>query len=255
MLSFSVEGLSAREELLFKSFVRLLNHRTRHAWLYTARPMQFQADFKVDLRVVPDETDHGLIPPEQCLLTLGTLHHIRNAYLRLPLRPEELEVALNRQGDQIISSRAAGVPPFDAAPAAPQPARQAQQAQPVEAVQPMHPLQPVVAETAPADAGEAMRLLRWPPASLLRSAGHMRMATIMTGQRLTLAALQQRSGQPAPVCAAFVDDLRRAGCLETLPTTTPALRMTEKMNPAPKALPGLLARIRSRFGFQTGGPA
>lgn len=234
VLSFSVEGLSAREELLLKSFVRLLGHRTKHIWLYNARPMHLGTNFKVDLRVVPDGIDTLSIPQAQHVLTLGTVHRQRDAYLCLPLHAEELEAALNRQGHLIVSLRTALKPSALPDPIVPHPRAS------TNALTPSH---------------EAVRLLRWPPASLLHSTGRMRLATLMTGPPMTLAVLQQRSGQPAQVCADFVDDLRRAGYIGSPPTEASPARPLEKANTAPKVQPGLLARIRLRFGFQTGGRA
>lgn len=234
VLSFSVEGLSAREELLLKSFVRLLSHRTQHSWLYNARPMDPGTNFKVDLRVVPDGIDTLLIPQTQHVLTLGTVHRQRDDYVRLPLHADELEAALNRQGKLIVSLRTALTPSAPPAPTLTHPRASAN-----------------VLTPAP----EAVRLLRWPPASMLHAAGRLRLATLMTGPPVTLAVLQQRSGQPAQVCADFVDDLRRAGYIGSPPTGASPARPLEKANTAPKVQPGLLARIRLRFGFQAGGRA
>lgn len=230
VLSFSVEGLTAREELLFKSYVRLLDHRSVHGWLYSAQPMHLRADFKVDLRVVTDGLDITLIPQAQQLLTLGTIDRKRDAYLCLPLRANELEEAMNRQGALILSSRAALTPPGSTEPTG-------------------------TSAHVYINLNETVRLLRWPPASLLGSPGRMRLATLMTGQPLTLAALQQRSGQPTQSCVEFVSDLKQAGCLGSLPSTAPAQRPIAKPGAAPVVQPGLLARIRSRLGLQTGGRA
>jgi hypothetical protein len=229
VLSFSVEGLSVREELLLKSFVRLLSHRTRHIWLYRAQPTDIQTDFKVDLRVVPDGIDALSIPPAQHVLTLGTLHRQRDAYVCLPLHADELEAALNRQGKLIVSLRAA--------------------------FKPSPPPDPMVAHprfstNVLSPSHEAVRLVRWPPASLLGSAARMRLTTLMTGPPLTLAMLQQRSGLAAQVCAEFVDELRRAGYIHSPPATLPTARAPEKAGIAPKVQSGLLARIRSRLGLQ-----
>ena len=49
-LTFCVEGLPAREELLFKSFVRLLDHLTQQHWSYQP-PAAHQ---RIDLLVVAD---------------------------------------------------------------------------------------------------------------------------------------------------------------------------------------------------------
>jgi len=233
-MSFSVEGLSAREELLLKSFVRLLSHRTRHTWLYIARPTTLQADFKVDLWIVSDDIAPLLKPQFKQFLTLGTVRRQGDEHLRLPLHAEELETKLNLKGNLITASRAVLKPSTRSDPSGSN-------------------------STVHSDSTflphQTMHLSRWPPTTLLRSTARIRLATLLTRQPLTLAALQMRSGQSGPVCAEFVEDLRRAGYIEMPQTAAPAPRPLEKVNAAPKVQPGLLARIRSRFGFQKGGRA
>ena len=99
--SYSLEGLPDREGLIFKSMVRLLSQRTRHAWVYVPHSTQ--------LRVVAE----GLSPAgfkalAQQVLTVGTAHAKRASYLQLPLYPEELEEELNRLGELISPPTQAG---------------------------------------------------------------------------------------------------------------------------------------------------
>ena len=46
-LTFSVEGLAAREELLFKGYVRLLDHLTEHQWQYREASVLHRVDLLV----------------------------------------------------------------------------------------------------------------------------------------------------------------------------------------------------------------
>ena len=234
VMSFSVEGLSAREELLLKSFVRLLSHCTIHTWLYIPRPTTLQAEFKVDLRIVSDNIILLLRPQFQQFLTLGTVLRQGDEYLRLPLHAEELEKKLNLKGNLITASRTVL-----------NPSTRSDSSGSNSKVRPDLTILPY----------QTMHLLRWPPTTLLGSTARIRLATLLIRQPLTLTALEMRSGLPGPVCAEFVGDLKRAGFIEMVSTTSPPARPPEKLTAAPKVQPGLLARIRLRFGFQKSGRA
>ena len=234
VMSFSVEGLSAREELLFKSFMRLLSHRTMHTWLYMARPTTLQAEFKVDLRIVSDNTVSLLRPQFQQFLTLGTVLRQGDEYLRLPLHAEELEKKLNLKGNLIMASRTALKPST----------RSDSSGSNLK-----------VYSDLTVFPYQTMHLLRWPPTTLLGSTARIRLATLLTRQPLTLTALEMRSGLPGPVCAEFVGDLKRAGFIEMSSTAALPARPPEKLTTVEKVHPGLLARIRLRLGFQKGGRA
>ncbi len=103
VMTFSVEGLAAREELLVKSFVRLLKHRTIHDWFYQAQP--------ADLRMVADgvlsKNLAVLSGEQQQALVLGATPSQRPNYLCLPLRADELLAELNRLGGLIAAARPA----------------------------------------------------------------------------------------------------------------------------------------------------
>ena len=86
LLSFSIEGLPARDELLFKSLVRLLDHRTQQHWAWQVE--------HADLRVVGDravalsaEAVDAPSPPVP-LLTVGDTPPPRGPFLRLPLHAD-----------------------------------------------------------------------------------------------------------------------------------------------------------------------
>ncbi len=236
VLSYSVEGLSSREELLFKSLVRMLNHCTEQIWNYDPH----SADLLVQAK-------GSSVPPAmsqtvQQVLTVCAYGEEAECCVTLPLHFNQLEKQLNRLGTLLLEARA----------------------------QASTPEQP---------ASQVLVLRRWPQLALLTAPGRMQLATLLTGQPLTLAALQQRSGQPLANCMAFVAELRLADLLAPanadLPASTqPAdLRLPEQpvlqMPPVvpvvtPIAVsasllprktlsaavqPGLLARIRSRLGL------
>lgn len=84
-LSFSVDQRHPREELLFKSLVRALDHRTQHRWSCVER--------EGDLRVTGAPAGPGTMG--------GPVLHIGECGLHalaLPLHAQQLETMLNRLG-------------------------------------------------------------------------------------------------------------------------------------------------------------
>ena len=102
-LVFCVDKLAARDATLFKSFVRLLDHRTQQKWVCGQQG--------VDLHVVPEGTtaprDEG--KPASAVLTVGTSPRYLDHYLSLPIRADELETELNQLGALIGVQRPAPV--------------------------------------------------------------------------------------------------------------------------------------------------
>ncbi|HEX7864856.1 MAG TPA: hypothetical protein VF555_07890 [Variovorax sp.] len=236
LLSFSVEGLPARDELLFKSLVRLLDHRTHQHWAWQVED--------ADLRVVgdrlpapPDEAADRPVP----LLTIGETPPPRGSFLRLPLHADALEGMLNRLGAVVIHARELGL----------------------------------AASRERAERGEEYRLLRWPSIALLDTTMRMKLATLLASRPASLHALQQRSGASAQECADFIAALERAGLVAGSGhggTGFASSRAPESIWPdsqvssgteAPRdaavtregVQPGLLARIRSRLSLLSGSRA
>lgn len=223
-LSFSLHSLPAREELIFKSIVRLLSHKTHQLWLYCP----YYGDVRADLLVVAEgsvprtsTSHHGAL---QRVLTLGASGRSRDFYLRLPLRADELEAELNRLGGLIQVPVAAS--------------------------------SQTAALAQPKELDIAFRLLRWPPVALLATRERMRLATLMTGRAVTVSSLQKLSGASFQTCSEFVDELRRAGLMQDL-TSQPALEQEVVTPTVSKPVPAgaggqssLLARIRQRLGIQ-----
>ncbi|MGJ7570128.1 hypothetical protein ACSFBX_06320 [Variovorax sp. RB2P76] len=227
LLSFSVEGLPPREELLFKSLVRLLDHRTHQHWAWRAD----QADLRVVGQDAPADPNAPLhaVP----VLAVGQADAPRSGhFLALPLHAEALERTLNQLGAMVVHARELGL---------------------------------AAADTAPAD-DEEFRLLRWPPVALLETPQRIRLATLMTGQPTSLGVLRQRSGLAAQDCLAFIADLRRSGLLANVREAVQvpqAAQVAQHPSDAPQPAaaapatppardpvqPGLLARIRIRLGL------
>jgi hypothetical protein len=225
-LSFTLQGLPYREELLFKFLVRLLDHRTHQSWLHYP-----EADVhKADVVVVAEGSK---LPPDFCghysaqrVLTLGSAGASRDGFLCRPLLADPLEAELNRVGMLVLSSRQSGE---------------------------------VSSQAAAMGSEFPVRLSRWPTASLVGTRDRMRLATLLTSQPMTLTTLQQRSGLDATVCVLFVTDLEKAGYLSTRaplaasPQETMACRhgaARDSAHAERSNRPGLISRIRTRLGIQ-----
>lgn len=242
---FSIEGLAPRDELLFKSLVRLLNHRTLHGWFYTPE----QGTKPVDLRVVSDHLASSINPSPtpyfQGVLTLSAVERLQPGVLMLPVRADLLELQLNRLGQLIETTRREHLAGAIATNPASVP------------VTPLYPLSAAVTTSSE----RPFSLSRWPSAGLLNSPAKLRMATILVGKSITLAELSRRTGQSLPLCSAFLDDLQRANLLTDgialhgiRPTGAGANSRTDAVPPAhtlstPPVSRGLLSRIRSRLGL------
>lgn len=225
-LTFSLDGLSAREELLVKSFVRILSHRTLQSWAYCPSPFGQLDGFRADVQIISEDKLPSDVRSEtigqKSILVLGHVNRRLPGFLCLPLNAIELEGELNRLGQQILS---VGKPP----------------------VLPSYAIQQT---TGLNDTSEVavIRLLRWPPTHLLNSKVRIKLATLMTGKAMTLLTLEKRSGQSEQVCREFLLDLQRAGLLSGL-RQSPAPQPTTRPKNTPPSQLGLLARIRNRLGL------
>lgn len=222
-LGFAFEGLSGRDETLFKAIVRLLDHRTQQRWVH--RPGSpdvcvvgdsgFGPDAVADAEVVAPNID----APPPLRLTISATPHGEHC-LRLPIRADALEAELNSLGVERV--RTCGM------------------------------------TLSPMSSGNAVQLRRWPPAYLLGTAERVRLATLMLSKPVTLAWVQQRAGTSSTVCAQFFAELHDAGLLsgsQTPADVVPVEVRADAVAPAvrPAAAPvvptGLFALIRSRLGL------
>jgi hypothetical protein len=95
-LTFSFEGVGDKEQTLFKSFVRLLTHRTHQRWSHQPRGG--------DLLVVADGHAAAAAPAAPTLV-LGTVPARRSHYLCLPIHADDLETMLNVLGGLVVARR------------------------------------------------------------------------------------------------------------------------------------------------------
>ena len=222
-LSFSINGLTSREDLLFRSYMRVVAQETLQNWLYKPFAYDQLGNFKVDLQVVtedklPRELLTEITSPQT--MVISHIERRKLGFICLPIDPKKLENELNRQGILLTSARTRTI------------------------------ASGCVSTTKADYSHESVRLLRWPPPRLLGSAQRIQLATLMAGQAVTLAVLQKRSQQPAQTCLDFVLELQKAGFLYRCIDSRP-----KPITGASKKLPlplGLLARIRNRLGLQTG---
>ncbi|RZL63856.1 MAG: hypothetical protein EOP81_10815 [Variovorax sp.] len=103
-LGFALEGMSGREEFLFKSIVRLLDHRTVQHWVY--QPVA------PDLRVIGEGADHPARAESPLKLTLSAAPQQRPHCLAFPLRADALEAELNLLGAEHIQAQRDIDPPM-----------------------------------------------------------------------------------------------------------------------------------------------
>ncbi|GER15109.1 hypothetical protein [Variovorax boronicumulans] len=224
LLSYSVEGLPHREEVLLKSLIRLLDHRTHQNWSWKAE--------QADLRVVGDQVALAAASPQPAVPTLTVAHADpqRGPFLALPLHTDALEVVLNRLGAMVVHARGLGLATTE----------------------------------VPIGEHEEFRMLRWPPAAVLEAPIRLRLATLMSNRPASVLSLQQRSPATRQECADFLADLHRAGLLERaappgalVAASAPDSVFPDSRFPAPArdtVQPGLLARIRNRLGLLPSGP-
>ena len=230
--SFTLRQVTPRDELVFKSAVRVLQGKTCHQWLYTDDRQT--ADLVVLGDCLPDRA-----PRMEDLIACNTLRissTVREGFegLSLPLRIDDVLVQLDKAGRQIANHEAARKPVSKTALAPPARAGQ-------------HDRTPTNIPVA---------LTRWPEVALLqRDVRYLKLAAILTGQPVSIAELAARTQFPIQLCRGFVDALRVCQLVRVLddqrelkmPMQTPA--DSHKPESAP---PGLIARIRSRLGIFTG---
>jgi len=214
-LSFTLRGFSERDTLLFRSFVSIISHRSSYRWVWQ-EPSRGPG---VDLLVLRDgvvaqthdatSTAAATVLARQVLLAAPGGDAGRDV-LSLPLRAEAILAHFERLGHVLT-----GV-------------QESAWAQREALLQSLHQAR--------------LQLLRWPPAQLLTTSDHTRMATLLTVQPATLAALCRHSGVALDTGAAFIEQLHAEGLLQLL----------HAKPPPPAAAPakgGLLASIRRRLGI------
>lgn len=233
---FSVRQLAARDELLLKSLIRLLSHRTQKRWVYCS-------DGPVDVVILGDHLYESFADPVESgpaalgiaqkspaplTLAIGHAQQAQSYFLNLPLHANALEQMLNQIGRAIPAAMA-----------------------PVASV----------ATGVHFSAGDTFRLLRWPPTALLPTVQHRKLATLLSGKSQLLEAVVERSGLQRRECEIFLQGLQRLQLLEitSLPAASKAFQNSKPQEALAagespvhwRASLGLVARIRNRLGLSS----
>ena len=100
--SFAIEHMTARDEILVKSFIEIIRHNLTHQWVYVAG--------QADLRLYGDQgntldVDTLQIDASQAALILAHKPHLHLPTVRLPVNAHHLKQELNRLGDALLGAR------------------------------------------------------------------------------------------------------------------------------------------------------
>jgi hypothetical protein len=244
-LKFGTEGLPAREELLLKSLIRILDYRTLHQWSYDPESADLWL-LAEGSRAPPASANSGK--------PFKVLHVSANAassidFLVRPLRSDQVEVELNRVGRLITAARSAAATLL-AQPAASAPTLRSALAL-APAANPSHLNAPAIG-SAFVSGVESFQLIRWPSIHLLGNTQRIRLSTIMLGRPLTLAEITERSHLSQAYCLDFLAVLKAerlvvaslappfvAEKAQSQNSNAPNASTTEKLS--------LFARIRNRL--------
>jgi hypothetical protein len=230
--TYTLRQIAPRDEIVFKSVVRVLQGKTRHVWQHTdgadANLFVLGTQASGEQTRSADSAGHVVI---QVCASAGTNFH----GLTLPLRIADVISHLDQAGDEIASR---SVRPVGA------------EASQIPA--PVHVL-----------FNQRVSLTRWPaPALLQRDIRYLKLATALTGQPVSITELAARTQFPLVVCQNFVDALRAVGQLRVMDEVRDLPGQTHTAVPAAprhKSPPvehlGLIARIRSRLEMLVRTPA
>ncbi len=237
-LSFCFVGLPAREQLVFKSLMRLLATRLRNEWVYLP-----QAQLLVigDLPLSQEDILTCGAPSALAKLHVGTNLPDGAQNLCLPIKANILEERINALGKKILAARVNNSLAV-AAHAEFEP-RLHRTIMPADA--------PFA--TAALDTSQSFKLKRWPPSKLLNLQGRIRMATVLLRRVVSLQELSKYANQEEHVCKGFLAELWAADLLSaqtTKPPTADAIAVPQVLaTPLSTPKTSLLSRIRLRLGL------
>lgn len=226
--TYTLRQIASRDEIVFKSVVRVLQGKTRHVWQHTDGPdanlFVLGTQTTGEPSMSADSAGHVVI---QVSASAGVDFH----GLSLPLRIADVISHLDQAGDEIASRVAR--------PAGP----------------------PTVYAPAPVLFNQRVSLARWPePALLQRDSRYLKLATALTGQPVSITELANRTQFPLVLCQTFVDALRAVGLLRVMDEVRDAPGHVHTAAPTAQRTPivehpGLIARIRSRLEMLVRTPA
>ena len=237
--TYTLRQLGPRDEIVFKSVIRVLQGKTRHNWVH-------REDGHADLVLLGDQ--HSAEAGEAGHLAGQAVIHVNSAgghdlnALSWPIRTADLVNHLALAGEQLARRGAASAAAMPVAV----PASAPQAAAPA---------------SRRLSADQRMALMRWPdPGLLQRDMRFIKLATVLTGRPVNMTELMARSTCPLEVCQRFIDSLDTAGLLRVtealaLAALAPARPAAQAHKSAQHEPHGLLARIRQRLEMIVRAPA
>lgn len=241
--SFTLRSVASRDELVFKSVVRVLQGKTRHQWHHTD-------DRQADLVLLGDHlSDFAPLTDDlggRCVIHMSATAGYGFHGLSLPLRIADVIAQLDQAGDDI--------------------GRRSGNRAPATGTTATTTTTTVTTITASRDGGadlsaQRVALTRWPEAALLqRDIRYLKLATALTGQPVSIVELAARTQFPIQLCQGFVDTLKAGHLVRVLGGLAEggelqmaghgaSINYTRKPETAHH---GLIARIRSRLELFVG---
>ncbi|RZL64913.1 MAG: hypothetical protein EOP81_06530 [Variovorax sp.] len=255
--TYSLREVASRDEIVFKSVLRVLQGKTRHAWQHIDGDADLVVRSRFHAETGPqNEFGHSSghsHPGTHPDLSIGVAGSPASRVLAWPLRIADVIECLDQAGDEIMRMARRALPggaeqaahrPTPATPAVPAGVRITED---------------VTSEVFPAN--RRMVLTRWPgPGLLQRDLRYIKLAAMLTGQPVNLLEMASRSGFDMQLCRDFVHALRAESLIRVLDGTpaTPAVQALEQPRPPMRRInppqPGLIARIRQRLEMIVGSP-
>ncbi len=210
--SFAIAGLTDREELLLKSLVRLIDHRTHHQWMYTEQT----ADVWLVAQGSKAPTTAFLQGKQPQILVFSPTALINSeAQLARPFKAEQIEAALNHTGAILAVS---------------------------ELSQTDQPKSTLV---------ETYKLIRWPTLLVQGNPKRVLIASALLGKHMSLPEIIKQSNAPEADCVEFINALKMEQLVTVkqdhlAPPNPTIISSTHKVDKV-SSQASLFSRIRSRL--------
>lgn len=213
--TFSTANLRPRDEMVFKTLLRLLQPQLVHHWEYAAQGGLLLLWGDATLQDLAQ--GQAAAPPEHAGVTLllGANPQHQPHYLTLPLLPGRVQEHLNAMGRLLENSGL--LPSQVVTKSAPLVSPQVAPLADLHVLQPLtqHQPQPPAAEKKLIDWRDPtlrFKLKRWPPHDCVAQASHIKMATSMLAVPTALAQLCQRGQVDEASCLQFCANSIRIKC-------------------------------------------
>jgi hypothetical protein len=248
-ISYCISGLAARDQIVFKSLMRLLSPRLSHAWVYEPKGvLAVVGDPAILDKNLSLETHRQAIEVAQIVLSVGIQRNNDIHFLRLPFQANLMEVQLNAIGNEIATLQKSGLQKTS-----PWPSRSSIDTQPIVLPRPAAETQEQVLT---AKFAGKLSLKRWPSKNLLTSQAHIRMATLLLRPHTSVQEFLKINAPTPDLALQFLQELHAHDFLkielQAVPTSVPTLAAAQPQAPKKELTSpslGLLSRIRQRLGI------